>query len=179
MAPITPDTVTWRFDINYEGNSGQHQMRVRVRPDFTENQAVTSALLARDLMAPVLHDDVVLTTVERYAPGETFSIPLVVAPLQGVVTGGIGPELFPRFISMVGRSLTGRRVRYYLYETPVAVDADYRVPVGVAVELDALRAHLDNPATGICAIDGSDIRIAPYYNTGYNAYYQRKRRQVS
>lgn len=175
MAPLPPN-LTWRAWLDYEGPGGQHSIMLRFPGD--RSQAVVEARLNSfaALLLPLLYDDVQIVSARASAPQTTFSFPLTVAPAQGAVPGAQAAADYPRFVTFSGRTNTGRRVRYFLYNTPVAVDADYRVPVGVTPDLDNLRVFLDDITNDVVAIDAAPAFLYNYYNTGYNAYLQRRAR---
>lgn len=107
--------------------------------------------------------------------GENVSNPV---SWTGPATWGGDPgteEKTAWFYGLIGRSLAGRRVRFYLFgAAAVASGTDYRMLPGEFDELvdalGAIRAQTDN----FLAIDGATAVWKSYANTGVNAYWRNK-----
>jgi hypothetical protein len=114
-----------------------------------------------------------------YEVGDTFSNPIAWTPQTGSGLTGITAENYPRFISMVGRGVLGRRTRLYLYGLENASPtADYRLSTDQSGPLGTLRVNLMSlyQSVPLTDISKSPVTWKPYWNVGYNAYYQRKAR---
>lgn len=178
MAPL-PDNNTQRTFIDYSGPTGEHtvQLRFDSTADFSALVSYTNTIAT--LVADALWDQMDVTGLRYAGLGQNFSIPLGFTPLPGQVAVSVAEANFPRFVSFVGRSAGGRRVRFYLWGVHFNTPSNYRFPLGVAAELDALHTALSVDTADLCAIDSLPFTLKNYINVGYNSYYERKRRLVA
>lgn len=180
MAPLPPNT-TGRYWVDYLANGREHTVMFRfpapgvdgdVPPAFVA--AVSDFLQS---MEPFMPTDWQLLGARVSAPGSSVSLP---GPAPAAVTGAANPQPneAPGYITFVGRSATGRRVRVSLLGAGVtpAGEAgtynDYRATAAENAQVATAIAQLDEVAS--VGIDGADVTWYTYVNLGYNAYWQRK-----
>lgn len=178
MAPIDP-AGTARLYLDYTLGGQGHTVIFR----FGDNglPALAAPVFATLLAAnPAAFG----SNVEFVGARQSFSGSNVTNPLPWDVVEFVGTAVAavdaPRFVSWVGRTSEGRRVRYYFYGMNLdsSEPADYRltgeeVPV-VAAFQDDLYSFLEE--LNVVAIDSNPAVMKPYANVGYSAYYQRKAR---
>lgn len=178
MAPL-PDNNTQRTFIDYSGPTGEHTMQVRFDGDANFGGLIAYTNTLAVLLADTLWDQMDVTGLRYSGPGQNFSINLPFTPISGALAVNLDPADFPRFVSFVGRSTQGRRVRFFVWGVPFVTPDNYRFPLGVAQQLDDLHSGLSVDTADLCAIDGQPFVLKNYINVGYNSYYERKRRVIS
>jgi hypothetical protein len=165
--------------FHYTGPMGLRSVMFRclndasIAPAF---EAVSAVLVANmNLFA----NSVGFTNVDIYQEGQDYSNPAAWELLEGTNSSTLNPIEYPRFYSFVGRGLTGRRLRTFFYGMPgLTLQGDYRVTGSEVPALMDFRADLAALYSSgvLCDIAKSQVFLKAYANTGYNAYYQRKRR---
>lgn len=104
---------------------------------------------------------------------------LVTTGIEGNAYGSGTPVglLVPQFIAFQGRSSGGRKVRMSIYGIKPE-ENDYRFEPGDSAAVDAAISALAASSNFGASIDGLDPTWYLYANTGFNAYWQRKQREV-
>ena len=179
MADPLPENLTTRAWIDYSTPGGDHSLMIRFQAGASAEFVAAQLQVLANLLPP-LWPNSVSTTGFRWSQANTnFSLPLPGTAVTGTAVGSLGAIEYPRFISFVGRSFGGRRVRYYLYGCLFAEEGDYRLEATDFPAADTVRSWLDDPNNFLVGIDGEATTLNPYINWGFNAYYQRRARTIS
>lgn len=184
MAPI-PSNNTAVYYVDYVANGQQHTVQFRYaqasagQPPAAADVADVQAVL--NGMRPFMPLDwAILGTRQRDAFG-TVSIPSEPITLAGTGLQPAAQADVPGFISFVGRSPDGVRVRITLLGVgqtaadSATYDNDYRILEGESSDIAAVLGILDTSA--FLTVSGLLPRWKRYANVGYNSYWQRKVRQ--
>lgn len=177
MAPL-PDTNTPRLFIDYTVGGQEHTQIIRLKTSGTTVDATTAYAVLAPLIAAGLHTSDSVTGARFAANGSPFSFSLPVAAETGDITSTPDPDKEPNFVSTVGRSADGRRVRVTFFSQYVDIVADgYRVlsPAGV---FEAWKDGVQGATVDARTISGLAPIWQTYLNLGVNAYYQRKARRT-
>lgn len=158
---------------------GKRTMQFRTN-EVVSDATVESAIKAfLNPLVSIIHQTVVFGTLRRAERLSNVSNPVPWTVMTGGVSGIMNPTIYPRYISFIGRSRGGRRVRIFVYGTSIAVTDDYRLNFSESSAIEASLAALNSPSSIFMAIDGTRPIWKAYANQGYNAYHQRKRRAVA
>lgn len=177
MAPL-PDNLTDRYWLDYEGVYGKHSLMARF-PALTSGSEAEAAMIAlADACAPFLSTSTTITGLRRSDAGTDVSFPVDWVPVQGLNTTPTSQDQAPEFISFVGRSIDGVRVRYYLIGAPHNPDPNYRILRSESELVDDFLNVIENELYPFCTASGFIPVMNNYANLGYNAYFQRKRRKA-
>lgn len=177
--PEVPNNQTDRYFIDYSSANGEHTMLVRLRGDLRGAPAQDLITLLVASYGAIAPPQTIFREVRFSAAGSTVSLPLFNINLVGFGAGTPGNEDLTRFITFVGRSSTGRRVRQTLFAPAVQPDVDYRVPRGVLSGVDGVLDFLQQNTGNFVGVDGQPVQAwYDYANTGFNAYYQRRARRI-
>lgn len=178
MAPL-PVNNTGRLFVDYIANGRQHTAQFRYggsgEPPASFLEDVDAIIAAAGPFMPLDW-----TFVEsRYVPsGGTFSLPAEYVPEDMTGTIAVSAAEAPAFVSAIGRSLGGRRVRVYFLGagySPAGNEgnaSDYRVTTTESAPALALVEAL--AASELVGIDGFNVGWKSYLNLGYNGYWQRE-----
>lgn len=177
MAPL-PVNNTARFWVDYRANGRAHTLMARyngsAEPDVSFVEGLDDWLIACNGLMPTDWQFIGW----RYAvQGSDISVPYAGVPttFAGIRT----PAAYeaPAFISFIGRSPGGRRVRLYLLGAgfdPAEAGgqaSDYRI---YATENAAVDGAIDALiAWDPVAVDQQGANWKSYVNAGFNAYWQR------
>lgn len=174
MAPLPPSN-TDRYKLIYSTAPFEHSITMRVQPTVTAAQASTfyDGFLAQ--LIPLLG----VITIVRLEKANINSDVFNAVTWSGAATYGSGVPANiqePAFISFVGKSLQGRRVRVTVFGITGVTQQDYRFQAGENAAADAARAVLATGTDRWLAVDGIKPVWNGYANLGFNAHYQRKLR---
>lgn len=182
-----PPSNTPRYFVDYFANGAGHTLQLRYAGDESapppDSFFITLVAGWLSQLAPLMPSDFEVTGA-RYSPkGTDVTLPAT-AP-SGVTTGGGSPASGerPAFLTFVGRSSQGRKVKVMLLGASASAASEggafsnYRVLTSENVDVADAYAVLQSIAT--VAIDGSPITWYEYVNVGYSAYWQKRVRQVS
>jgi len=176
---IPEDIYTARYYVDYEGLSGKHTMMFRFAPEVTDTEARTRITAVLTQLKTTVPASTVFNGLRRAAAGSAFSFPITWTNIVGTNATVPTANQYPQFISYVGRDVAGTRVRVTVHGVSGGPDTDYRYleneQASVAAALVALRAT----GPSILTKGGLVPFWNSYANTGYNAYFQRKRRKVA
>lgn len=178
MAPLPPNS-TGRVFVDYTANGREHTVQFRYSgagaPDTSFLEGLDDVFIE---MNPYMPSDWTFLGWRYVADGNVVSVDLPGGPtaFNGAGVPVVGEA--PAFLSFIGRSLGGRRLRVYFLGTSASPAddggdfADYRVDFTESPGLlDVVNAMT---AAGVVAIDGGPPAWKNYANLGYNAYWQRK-----
>lgn len=178
MAPML-DVLTDIYHVDYEGPHGRHSLQFRFPAGTAvevEQAAAISIVNALKVFVPV---GVSFLGARVQAAASPNSFPTTWSPIAGTNATNLSGWQYPQFISFVGRSLEGRRVRVTLQGAQFANDDDYRLPAQGNAQVTAVLTQLKTAAPQIRTIAGTIPVWNEYANIGWNAYFQRKRRRVA
>lgn len=179
VAPLLT-TNTQRFLVRQQTNGGLHTTLFRA-PNGVAPATVISEITAFLNQLRLSMWDTWSATGLDYAPAfSTVTTPQAWTPIVGSNTG-VGRtdhQRDPIFISFIGRTSQGRRVKLTFFGSAFTPDQNYRVDVGQASNLTSCITLLNGSSAPISAIDGNKPLWKPYVDSGYNAYWQRKNRRT-
>lgn len=178
MAPL-PTTSTKRLVVQYSGEAGVHDIMFRFDDSVAPADGVAAAQDILTAMKVWVTDTTTFESAVWYPKGEVNSFPVAWTPIVGTNTNEMTEDEYPNFISFVGRTGTGRRVRYTLNGIPQSPNDDYRYQRSENASVDAVLDALETAEPQPVAIDLELPFYNPYANLGRNSYFQRKRRVVS
>ena len=170
MAPL-PVSNTARYKVFYTVSGRQHvqEWRSSSSPSVMEVFLDTLWTDVGSLIYQATIDDLqfagsgsnVFNTVPSTFVGNTY----------GSGSGTTGEA--PYFLSFIGRSADGRRVREYFFGSKL-LGGDYRYVSGENTDIDAAIETLVANASILKTISGQQPVWKSYANAGVNAYWQRK-----
>lgn len=175
MAPL-PVTATERWQLVYNFRGQQHIAQIRTATG--QNASDVSAFFDDWLSA--FGSAIYTIDIEglKYIPVNSNisqDSTWTGAASYGSGTGDEGSE--PAFLSFVGRSPNGRRVRLTVFAGGGGdTSGDYRYTTGEVAAFDAALAVLETTTLPLVTIGGQTPIWKNYTNTGYNSYFQRKQR---
>lgn len=181
LAPLSPSN-TPRYFVDYRANGREHTVMFRYAtpvngpPPATPFIARVAAVID-DLKTWLPTDFTVLGA--RYAvAGSDVTLPATAPAPVGPFTGALNQGEAPAFLTMVGRSSSGRKWRLSILGISVSpaeggsTATDYRMTAAENTVAATVISNVDG-WTDIVAIDGEQITLHPYLNLGYNAHWQK------
>lgn len=177
--PALPEETYPRLFIDYEGPMGQHTLQFRQSAGDSSAVAATKAAEFINTVKGIVYNGVTFNAARWAVAGSNVSNPIAWTPIAGTAAGTQAAAAFPIFVSWIGRTTGGRRVRLFLYGTNINPDSDFRLGIGDATWVSASVSRLNSSPYPIYGIDGLPPVWKSYVNVGYNAYFQRKRRVVA
>lgn len=183
MAPL-PENNTARLFVDYTSGAFDHTLLLRFGPTTAPLDAVAVAQDICTALAPFMNSNDSFFGARWSANGSNIALPVAWTPVAGTSTGAAfseDPEA--AFVSVVGRSFGGRRVRWDFF-TVIKVSTtwpdDNRYAPGESTNADdiqdAFEAATILPVDPVVAIDGMDVIVYEYVNIAKNGYWQRKQR---
>lgn len=183
LAPLSPSN-TPRYWVDYEANGVQHTMQFRYPggalsgpPDTGFLNGIT--LFLSELLTLLPSDFTIVGA--RYAPaGSDVTLPTTAPSSPGTGGGTPAAAEVPAYLTFVGRTSAGRKVKVQVYGVSASpaseggVFSDYRLTAGQSTPVDDAIAALG--ILGAVGIDGESINWYTYANCGYGAYWQKKQR---
>lgn len=174
MAPL-PQSNTPRYRIVYNTGENEHTLQIR-------HAATVSTTLAGQQIADFLTQiepllgEITIVRAEAAAAGSNVFVPAFWPGDPTYGSGDPGAINEPAFISFVGRSTGGRRIRVFVFGISAVTQADYRLSEGESAVVAAALGSLESGPDFWQAIDGLQPVWNRYANMGFNAHYQRKAR---
>ena len=175
MAPLPPSN-TIRYFLDYTVNGLEHTIQMRVGPGATDGGASGSFSAFLAALSPNLYA-LSVVGMRKANLGTDVTNPVTYTGTTSFGSGTAVDNLArAAFLSFIGRSTDGRRVRVFVYGTKITSEGDYRVDTGEAAEVaDAI--DVLNGASGVfLSISGLQAIWKAYANEGVNAYWQRRAR---
>lgn len=178
MAPISPSG-TARLYLDYTVGGNPHS--VIFRYGSNDGPAAAAPIFQAILEA---NDAAFGVNVQFIGARVAFTGTNVTNPLPFTPTGFVGTAIpgaqYPRYVSWVGRTSEGRRVRYYFYGMNLDgyLPPDYRLTGEEVPVVSSFQADLFDfiAETNVVAIDSNPAVMKNYANVGFNAYHQREAR---
>lgn len=174
LTPLAPEnTERWRLVYSVGGHDHNLVMRVdNTGVSQTTVEAGYSQLLGD--LSPLLY---LLTFVrlEHAAVGSTIFNP-VTTTLTGTLAGTGTPsqEQSTRQISFVGRAVTGRKARAFVYGYKVDTDENMRVTPAETAEIGTAINRINGYLHLFVAIDGIKPTFSQYVNVNYNKHWTKE-----
>lgn len=176
--PPLPENNTARYFVDYEGPYGKHSAQFRANHGGDPASVIPTIQGLINAIKPAIFADTTFNGLRFADVGSNISNPLTWAPIQGTAVGTLAPEFYPRFFAFWGRGPDGRETKLTFYGGNIGVSADYRMTGGENSTVAAGVLYL-NTQSVFQTISGSRPIWKQYANTGYNAYFQRKRRTTA
>jgi len=167
------NTVRYFYDYTQSGFS--HTLLIRGTTGATD--ASVDAALAT-LLGDIgsLFVGSVITAARKAEKDSIFSFPFASDRISDEFGSGASNSIAnPRQVSFVGRSPTGRRVRFSIFGFAGNL-TDYRITTAESAAVLAAVNHLNAFGTEFCAIDGQTASWQGYANVGLNDYWVRQSR---
>jgi len=178
--PDIEDIYSQRYYLDYEGAMGKHTMLFRFAPSASEADCKQKIINVVTAWRAQAHTSVTWNVLRYSAPGSHVSFPTTWTPIVGTHATAQLPQNYPAFLSVVGRDSEGRRARMMMFGVTATPDTDYRYHstdhAQYAAIITAFKAATPTP---LVSKGGLVVFWNDYVNSGYHAYFQRKRRQVA
>lgn len=177
LPPLDPaNTARWRLKYSVGGH--EHTMLMRVdatNPSQTTVESGFSQLLGD--LSPLLFT-VTFVALEFAAVGSSIFNP-VTTTLTGTLagTGAPGEEQSVRQMSFVGRAITGRKNRVFLYGYKNDILDNMRITPAETTEVGTAINRINGYLHLFVAIDGVKPTYKQYININYNKHWTRVVRQ--
>lgn len=175
MAPL-PTNLTDTYFVDYEGPMGQRSFQFRLSPGSLDADAQTSAQNFIGTLQPIIYTSVQFIALRKRVAGSTVSYPITWTAMAGTASGTLQQQDYPKFVSFVGRSNDGRRVKLSVYGVNLAISQDYRLSQGENAAVLAATQFLNGPTCPWVTISDNDPIWQLYGNQGYNSYFQQEQR---
>jgi len=175
MAPL-PTSNTSRLLVDYRVNGvDRHTAMFRFGLGTTPSEAVDKVGGALTELDDAFYTDTIFESARWAEAGSDVSFPVTWTPFNGATAAGSRPVDFrARFLSFVGRSITGRNWHLSLFGVTLNVDADFIILDSDAPLVASVRdALLSSPEPVVC-IDLQEIIPLNYFTSRVSAYWQRK-----
>jgi len=177
MAPLATN-LTDRYKLGYEGDFGRHVCMFRFAPGTDEGTARAEITDFVTAIKPLYNTGHTFNVLSKSAANSSLFFPIQWTPIAGTGTAVLTPEQYPRFLSYIGRTTLGRRVRLTLFGANVGITTDYRITGNESAPVAAGWNQLQAVISVQVGIDGAPIQWYSFANVGYNAYFQRKQRRT-
>lgn len=178
MAPLNPNN-TQRFWLRYTSKLVEHELEFRLNETKTAADGATAATALANALKTFLPTADSFLSLRRSAPGSNLSFPVAFTPIAGTNSTAAADDNIPSFLSIVGRSALGRRVRMTVFSPYDYNDPNYRINRSESGGIDAWLDVVEDPSYGFVAVDDVNVIWNQYGNVGYNAYWIRERRKSS
>lgn len=183
MAPL-PENNTSRLFVDYTSGAYEHTLQLRFPTGVSAADATVTAQDICTALAPFMNSNDSFIRARWSAAGSNIALPTGWVPVVGTSVGAAhaeDPE--SAFVSVNGRTLGGRRVRWEFFSV-IKVSTnwpdDNRYGPGESANaddiVDAFEAAAILPIDYICGIDGLTVIVYQYLNIAKNGYWQRKQR---
>jgi hypothetical protein len=165
-------TNTGRVWVDYETANAKHSQMWRHSPVVDAATLLSGIAEYYAFLSGILYEINILGA--RYAVlGSNVTLPIA---WPGSASYGTGTEplgLAPRFISWVGRSVTGARWSLQQYGLELQTPNQFRGEVSSIPQLEDAWEHLNDMATEevLVAIDGLAVKPYAYVNYNYNDHW--------
>lgn len=177
MAPL-PENNTARVWIDYHDGINPHALQIRHNGGSGNHPNVLAAAAALfSALSPQMY--AITITGARYSPqGSTISLPLAWEAAGSYGSGAMPGLRAPFQICYLGRSSSGRQVRWFIFGCKLEAPNSYRFPLIADSELsDGWNAIIAGQADGaFLAIDGGDPAMYNYVDANFNSYFEEKQR---
>jgi len=170
MAPLPPES-TPRYRVVYTGNGHQHTQEWRSHLSPSAMDTFLGGVWTD--MDALLYDTVIDDVLFAADGSNIFNSVTMTITGANFGSGSGSVSTAPYFISYIGRSSDGRRLRVYWYNVNV-LGVDYRFGAGENANVDATIADLIAAGSDLVTIGDLAPVWKSYANGGVSAYWQRK-----
>lgn len=171
--PANNTDVVW---LKYTSGGTTHEMQYRVASSTTQADIITGATALANALKAWMHTGDSFVGLRHRDSGSTVSFPLAFTAIAGTASVTWDVEEEAKFMSVVGRSLAGYRVKMTFF-TVVLVDSNaFRLARTGGSFADAFLDAVDAMSPAAVAIDGQAVVWNQYANVGYNSYWERQLR---
>lgn len=177
--PPLPESNTARLWVQYDTGVGIHEMQFRKVSASAKADFITQVRSVCTQLAGLVWNSGGFTSARYASAGVDLSFPEPWAAINGTNVTAPNPINRTNFVTFSGRSPTGRKARLFFFNPYVANESDFRLELGDSAQLQAAWNVLMAATPHIAAIDGAAPTWYPYYNFGFNAYWQRKARTIA
>lgn len=174
-------TNTPRLRFTQTGPRGTHKMQFRVVPGTTPTAALTAATPVIESLIAFTISNVYWAAAEWASEGSDVFLPIDFSPLghADAAENVSNQHEYGRYINFVGRSASGSRVAFYLFNVLNAtMSANNRLTQAENVYVAPTIAAFAANSTVLCAIDQQPFVLKAYANTGINDQVAKKSRSL-
>ncbi len=173
MPALAPNN-TKRFYLDYTSGSHQHVLIMRT----ADSVVASAAQAAFDAFLTIVDPDlktIGILGMRSQAAHSSVSVPEAWTGPTSYGGGVPNDKDAASYISFVGRSAGGHRVRVTVFSAPVPDDDNnFRIPRADSTLVDAAVAYLAGASNVWLAVDGTAAFWNQYANTGVNAHFRNK-----
>ena len=176
MTALPPNGTPTAF-LRYTNGFARHVTQFRFAPEVLPEDAQQMVAAFVDVARLLLSPDGVFDQLDYREANSDVTYPLPWSGVPGAFTS-VGTLIDrPRFVSWVGRSTNGHKVRITMFPG-VAVNPtnNYRLEPGEVTICDDVLTLLRGTSVDFRAIDAGQPIWKNYTNVGLNSYFQRKAR---
>lgn len=171
-----PTTNTNRLLVDYRvGGVDRHTAMFRFQVDTNSDEATDKVSGVLEEINDAFYTDTVFESARWAQKGDNVSFPVPFSPVTGAAsTTGRPLDFRARFLSMVGRTITGTNWHLSLFGVTLIPDANFIIldsefPAGAEI-----REALVTAPNPICGVDENLIIPLTYFTTRVSAYWQRR-----
>jgi len=176
--PPLPENNTPRLWVQYNSGTGIHEMLFRSVVGADKAAFISQVRTFCSALVSQVRNTGGFSAARYATAGSNLSFPEPWTLIAG--TSAVSPLVQgrPIFVTFTGRTAGGRKVRLYFFTPYQTPENDYRLELGDSAAFDAARVALTSAPQLIGGIDGQTATWYPYFNVGYNAYWQRRSRVI-
>lgn len=176
--PPLPENNTDRAWLKYTMYGIEHEMCFRLPSATPQATFITVATSIANVMKASMPTADAFTGLRHADSGSNLSFPLAWTNIAG--TGGTPSEDQDKakFMSLVGRSLSGYRCRITFFAQAISDNIGFRVNPGVDTGCTNFYNTITALDPALVAVDGGEVVWNGYINVGYNSYWQRQLRST-
>lgn len=163
----------------YTSEDVEHEMELRFTPGTADATIINAATGIGNALRPLMKTTDAFKGLRKRDAGSIVSFPLAWTNVMGTNATAHADGQEANFMSAVGRTTGGRKVRATFFTPYVEPNENFRLLEGVDATADAWLSQLRLSANNIAAIDGLRPIWYTYVNFGVNSYWQRQRRRAS
>jgi len=178
MAPTPPDTAK-RGKVHYTGPFNSHTMLFHFAAATSDATVASTIATIVSLMSELQWNATTWDVLEIAAAGSSLFFPYgawtpIVASTSNTIDASSKPSVF---YNWGARSVTtGKRAKWYLFETAGTGRNDMRWNGGESALFDDVTTAFESASPPLTAIDGTNINFYSYVNVGENDYLTHKAR---
>lgn len=171
--PLPPlaDNLTVRAWLKYTSMNTTHELCFRMPSGSTTSAISSTANTLVTGLTGIMHTTNSFIGLRYSAAGSNLSFPISFSSVAGTASHVAEKDDESKFLSVVGRSAAGYRIKCTFFTAAFPDTTGYRT---------ALPSNLYNAVitagAALVAKDGGAVIWNPYSNIGYNSYWQRQLR---
>lgn len=168
MAPVVGNPSP-RLKVHYLGPFGPHTLLFHGQLATTQVDLTSAAQQVCIQLSSICWDGTSFDNAEFSAAGSNLFFPAPWVPIIADTAfspgAGDGPA---KFVQLGGRGIDGVRVKWYFFETAVAIPSDYRLSAGENSSIDDIYAAIDDNAAILGTKSGFAFTPYTYANVNLN-----------